>query len=201
MDLGLDEVEDNDDGDVGVEDDGKFPALDEGYDDATDAHAETGQHAGDALNKGVLGPLRLHVHVAADLLRPVFVEPLQFLAQEGLVVKFADPDELALAADGPGDGHEAAAEEDEEAVEEEPVGCLADVGDEVVHVGCGVEGVDEVAQGGRVEDQRQSVRDGEDAPEEHQHFVVVVREAEQLLITAGFDLFRVDFFLCVPVSV
>jgi hypothetical protein len=72
---------------------------------------------------------------------------------------------------------------------------VTDVGYQVLHVDSGVEGVDEVLQRGRVEDDGNTVCDREDAAEKHQHLVQVVRKTKQVFYFTGNDFFRIGLFV------
>ena len=182
-------VQDDHDWDVGVEDDGQSPAEEEGDNDAADGHAETGEHAGQTLNEGVLCPLGLHVHISANFLRFVFIIPLQFLLEQGFVVEFTEFDELSLAGDGPGDIHEGAADEDEDAVEEESMGGVGDAVDLFLEVVAGFIGVDEIFEGSCVENHGEAVGDWEDRAQQHQDLVPLIGEADQISEAAGGHFF------------
>ena len=104
-------------------------------------------------------PLGLHIHISADFFRFVFIIPLQFLLKQGFVVEFTEFDELTLAGDGPGDIHEGAADEDEDAVEEESMGGVGDAVDLFLEVVAGFIGVDEIFEGSCVENHGEAVGD------------------------------------------
>ena len=175
--------------DVGVENYGQSPAQEEGNHYTADGHAETGEHAGQTLNQGVLGPLGLDIHVSTNLLRFVFIIPLQFLLEQGFVVEFTEFDELTLAGDGPGDIHEGAADEDEDAVEEESMGGVGDAVDLFLEVVAGFIGVDEIFEGSCVENHGEAVGDWEDRAQQHQDLVPLIGEADQISEAAGGHFF------------
>ena len=106
-----------------------------------------------------MGPLGLDIHVSTNLLRFVFIIPLQFLLEQGFVVEFTEFDELTLAGDGPGDIHEGAADEDEDAVKEESMGGVGDAVDLFLEVVAGFIGVNEIFEGSCVEYHGEAVGD------------------------------------------
>ena len=136
-----------------------------------------------------MGPLGLDIHVSTNLLRFVFIIPLQFLLEQGFVVEFTEFDELTLAGDGPGDIHEGAADEDEDAVKEESMGGVGDAVDLFLEVVAGFIGVDEIFEGSCVEYHGEAVGDREDRAQQHQDLVPFIGEPDQISEAAGGHFF------------
>ena len=137
----------------------------------------------------------MDIHISTNLLRFVFIIPLQFLLEEGFVVEFAEFDELTLAGDGPGYIHEGAADEDEDAVEEESMGGIGDAVDLFLEVVAGFIGIDEIFEGSCVENHGEAVGDREDRAQQHQDLVPFICKPDKISEAAGGNFFVLVFIV------